>query len=92
MSNKNKIRVIHEHRLRTIAVFQHEGQWYCASMVNMADKFPIVEFDYKVECMIFRSNEHGEIDDYEEYFCDRGDEFSDKFLLSCVNQFLSPVL
>ena len=64
-------------------VFQHDNNYY------YADASPL-PFTNIIECMIFHSDEDGNVNDWSELYCDKipyEDEIPESFLLNCINEF-----
>jgi hypothetical protein len=74
-----------EHRNKISGVFQFEGHWYLADLVELPFGLDIYETPY--EFMVFKSDEHGKVTDWSGEFVLRPDAVSEEILLQCIEEF-----
>jgi len=76
-----------EHRNQISGVFQFNGHWYFADLIDLQCGRDLYETPY--EFMVFESDELGTVDDWSGIFVLRPEAVSEEILMECIEEFCS---
>ena len=76
-----------EHRNQISGVFQFEGHWYLADLVELLFPFEHDIYDTPYEFMVFKADKQGKVIDWSGQFVLRPDAVSEEILLQCIEEF-----